>query len=390
MRGRRNRGTFGDVELRSRLPVKSPPLVDIVVALALVALGAVEAVVAETTLPPIIHAAVALPALALLAFRRQFPVAVAMVLVAANLATNPTGEFSTLLALVLASFTIGLEARPPRHIIGLAVLVAAMLGVSVSEGVEPSDVAAAVVFLVGPWMLGLGLRERYRHAQEAIERAERLEREQSAATAAAIEHERTRIARELHDIVSHSISVIAIQTQAVRRRLHDDQELEKDDLAAVEATARQALAEMRRLFGVLRSDGERVALAPQPGLGEIERLVDNVRSAGLDVELRLGGERAELSPGVDLAAYRIVQEGLTNALRHAQATRATVDVRYGDGELEVAVEDDGVGPVAEADGGHGLVGIRERVALYSGTLSAGAGASGGFRLAARLPTRERA
>jgi signal transduction histidine kinase len=140
---------------------------------------------------------------------------------------------------------------------------------------------------------------------------------------------------------------------------------------------------------VLRSGDDSLALAPQPGLGELERLLEQVRSSGLHVELEVEGERAELPPGVDLAAYRIVQEGLTNTLRHAGASTASVRLRYGDGELEVAVEDDGAGPNGAGAGGHGLLGIRERVTLYGGSVETGPGERGGFRLAASLPTRER-
>jgi signal transduction histidine kinase len=200
--------------------------------------------------------------------------------------------------------------------------------------------------------------------------------------------ERTRIARELHDIVSHSISVVTIQTQAVRRRLGPDHAKEAEDLAAVEATAREALAEMRRLFGVLRSDGESASLTPQPGLHELDRLVEQVRGSGLDVDLEVSGDRYDLPPGVDLAAYRIVQEALTNALRHSGADRARVVLRYGPGRLDIAVEDDGRGLATVTTGGHGLVGVRERVALYDGKVEIGPAPSGGVRLSASLPVRE--
>ena len=364
-----------------------PPRVDVLVAVAFVALTIAETIFVDTTRPPLVHAAIAVPAMAALAWRRRFPLAIAATVVLANFAINPEALFSTLLAIVLASFTVGAEAEPARARIGLALVAVPLFGVFIVEGLEPSDIAALVVFVGGPWALGVVFRQRARRAEEAIERAARLEREREATAA----EERARIARELHDIVSHSISVIAIQTQAVRRRLGPEQEREARDLAAVETTARQAMAEMRRLFGVLRSEGDGLALTPQPGLGELERLLDQVRAAGLPVELEVEGERAELPPGVDLAAYRIVQEGLTNTLRHAGPARATVSLRYGAEELEVVVADDGTGPNGAAPaGGHGLVGIRERVALYGGSLESGPGEDGGFRLAARLPVRERA
>ncbi|HXV57313.1 MAG TPA: histidine kinase [Gaiellaceae bacterium] len=374
------------MRLRAQL---RPPLADALLAGAFVAASIAEAVVGDTNRPPVVHALVAGAAMAGLAWRRRFPIATAAAVVLANIVLNPEGQFSTLLAVVLVSFTVGAEAEPPRARLGLAIVAIPFLGVSIAEGLEPSDVAALLVFIAGPWIAGTVFRQRSHRAAEAIARAERLEREHAEATAAAAAEERARIARELHDIVSHSISVIAVQTQAVRRRLVPGQEREAEDLAAVETTARQALAEMRRLFGVLRSDDDSLALAPQPGLGELERLLEQVRASGLPVALEVEGERAELPPGVDLAAYRIVQEGLTNTLRHAGASAASVRLRYGDGELEVVVEDDGAGPNGVGAGGHGLVGIRERVTLYGGSVEAGPGEAGGFRLAARLPTRER-
>jgi len=323
----------------------------------------------------------------LLAWRRRIPLAVAAAIIAANAAINSSEQFSTLLALVLVSFTCGAELDPPGSWIGLAIVTVPFFVALTLEGLEPSDVAAGLVFLFGPWMVGVVLRQRSARATEAMERASRLERQREAQTAAAAAEERARIARELHDIVSHSISVVAIQVQAVRRRLAPDQDGEARDLAEVETTARQALAEMRRLFGVLRSQAEAPSLAPQPGLGQLDRLLDQVRTAGLTVDLMVNGDRTALPPGVDLAAYRIVQEGLTNVLRHARATHAAVTLTYGPTILEVAVEDDGVGP-GGGGGDHGLVGIRERVALYGGSVVAGSRPEGGFRLAASLKVRE--
>jgi signal transduction histidine kinase len=250
---------------------------------------------------------------------------------------------------------------------------------------EPSDVAAAIVFMAGPWAVGVVLRTQIAHAEEAVARVGRLERERELEAARAAAEERTRIARELHDIVAHSISVITIQAQAVRRRLGPDQAREAADLAAVESMAREAQAEMRRIFGVLRAEGESLTLAPQPGLSELGRLVGQVGSGDMNVVLRVEGEPVPLSPGVDLAAYRIAQEGLTNAARHAGATTAQVLVRYRPDRLDVEVEDDGRGMPDTCAGGHGLVGIRERVALYGGDVELVPSSSGGVRLAASLP-----
>ncbi len=268
---------------------------------------------------------------------------VAALVVAVNVATNPEEEFTTLLSLVLVCFTVGYETLPPRSYFGLASWSCPSSGSSIAQGLEPSDLAAALVFFVGPWVVGNLTRDRATRAEEAVARADRLEAERELEAARIAQEERTRIARELHDIVSHSISVVTIQTQAVRRRLGPDHAREAEDLAAVEATAREALAEMRRLFGVLRSDGESASLAPQPGLSELGRLVEQVGSGDMSATLRVEGDAVELSPGLDLAAYRIAQEGLTNALRHSGARRATVTLRWSPARLDVEVEDDGRG-----------------------------------------------
>jgi signal transduction histidine kinase len=291
---------------------------------------------------------------------------------------------------LLVCFTVGYETRPPRSYAGLAVVLVPFIGVSIAEGLEPSDLAAAMVFFFGPWTVGQVTRDRATRAEEAVARADRLEAERALEAARVAQEERTRIARELHDIVSHSISVVTIQTQAVRRRLGPEHAQEAADLAAVEATAREALAEMRRLFGVLRTDGESASLAPQPGLSELARLVEQAGSGDMKAELRVEGEPVELSPGLDLdlAAYRIAQEGLTNALRHPAARHATVVLRWSPTRLDVEVEDDGRGlPAEHANGGHGLVGVRERVTLYGGTVRLEPTPGGGTRLAASLPLK---
>jgi signal transduction histidine kinase len=339
---------------------------------------------------PLQHVVVAGGAMLTLAWRRSFPLAVAAAVMTTNLLLNPEGEFSTLLSLVLVSFTIGAETAPPRSHVGLAVVVVPFVAASVAEGLEPSDLGAALVFLVGPWAVGGLLRRRTIRTDEALAELDRLAREKEVEAARAAEQERTRIARELHDIVSHSISVISIQTQAVRRRLGPEHAAEAADLAAVETTAREALGEMRRLFGVLRSDGEPVSLEPQPGLAELGRLMDQVRTAGFDVSLVTEGDAYGLPPGVDLAAYRIVQESLTNALRHSGGRRVDVRVEYTPTSLRLSVNDDGAGPDAErrtADG-YGLVGISERVTLYGGTVEVTPSPLGGLRLVAELPVRE--
>ena len=178
---------------------------------------------------------------------------------------------------------------------------------------------------------------------------------------------------------------MTVQASAVRRLLESDQEKEREALLVVEQTGREALAEMRRMVGVLRRPEEAPALAPQPSLEQLERLVEHAREAGLPVELRVEGEPVQLPAGLDLTAYRFVQEGLTNALKHARARSAEVLVRYSDGHVELTVSDDGRGGGDGDKGGHGLVGMRERVSVYGGELEAGPRPEGGFRLRARLP-----
>jgi signal transduction histidine kinase len=373
-------------------PVKlrRPPLVDALIALAFVAMNLAEALFNPDVDNPIEHVGIAGLALATLAWRRQYPLVVAALVVGSNVLTDPNGEFTTLLSLVLVSFTVGAETDAPKAWWGLGLVFVPFMVVSFIHGFVPSDLAAGMVFFIGPWAVGQLLRGRTAASQAAVERATQLEREAELEAQRAAAEERTRIARELHDIVSHSISVVTIQTQAVRRRLGPEHQRERDDLAAVEATAREALAEMRRLFGVLRTEGQSLDLAPQPGLSELPRLVRQVGSGDMQVHLTVEGDPVELSPGVDLAAYRIAQEGLTNALRHSGATRADVHLRYAPDRLDVSVQDNGHG-LTRSNGhppGHGLVGIRERVALYGGTLDLAPAASGGVRLAASLPLKE--
>ena len=240
-------------------------------------------------------------------------------------------------------------------------------------------------FFMAAWLAGFFLSSRSRQTEELRERAERLELERELNARAAVAEERARIARELHDIVGHSVSVMTVQASAVRRLLREDQEREREALQTVEDTGRAALAEMRRLVGVLRRPEEAPALVPQPSLEYVDKLVEQTREAGLDTKLQLEGTPAKLPQGIDLTAYRFVQEGLTNAIKHANAKHAEVLVRYDNGSVELVVRDDGTGDGDGGGSGHGLVGIRERVAVYGGELHAGPRAEGGYELRARLP-----
>jgi signal transduction histidine kinase len=260
----------------------------------------------------------------------------------------------------------------------------------------PLTVVANALALFAVWAFARSIGFRRAYTAELEARAERLERTREADTRAAIAEERGRIARELHDVVAHHVSVMTVQATAAQRTLARDPERAREAMSAVEQTGRAALVEMRRLVGILRghetdtADGrpDEGHNAPQPGLDEIDALVTQVREAGLPVELAIEGRPRPLAPGVDLAAYRIVQEALTNTLKHAGPAASRVLIGYGPGELLVRVADDGAGaaaPEAPERTGHGLLGMRERVSLYGGHLDAGPGPGGGFEVVARIP-----
>jgi signal transduction histidine kinase len=295
-------------------------------------------------------------------------------------------DFIMFLAGCSAVFLVALRPDPRQAVAGLAIAVGV---VAIVVRHDPRGTLWEVVFtsllFAIVWTVGFTLGRQSKQAAEAKERAARAEREREERAHLAVAEERARIARELHDVVGHSVSVMTVQASGVRRLLRPDQEREREALLIVERTGREALAEMRRMVGVLRRPEEAPALAPQPSLEHLDRLVEHAREAGLPVDLRIEGEVRELPAGVDLTAYRLVQEGLTNALKHAGATSAEVLVDYRDGEIEVTVSDNGAG-VGNGDGsGHGLVGMRERVSVYGGELQAGPQPGGGFRLQATLP-----
>jgi signal transduction histidine kinase len=362
---------------------------DGVLAGALVLAGVLEGALVVTNRSFWVHELLTVAVMGAVAWRRRFPLSVLGVVVVGMLVLDSDGQLSVFAALVIVCFTAGAELDPPRAWIGLALAVVPFWIAFLVIGGGVSDYVAVAVLYGGSWVVGQALRERGRRSAELAQRAERAERERAAEAARAVAEERARIARELHDVVSHSISVIAVQTQAVRRRLGPDHAREVDDLRAVEATARQAMAEMRRLFGVLRAHGERPSLAPQPGLDQLDRLIEDTRTAGVPVSLVVDGAPVPLPPGLGLAAYRIVQEALTNVRKHATGGCVTVRLRYGDLDLDLAVEDTGGRPSETLDGaGYGLVGMRERVTLYGGTLDAAPSPGGGFAVRARLPFRE--
>ena len=241
------------------------------------------------------------------------------------------------------------------------------------RGAVPFTVASATVMLLVRRVVGD--RER---------RAELAEREHDVAAHEAVLEQRARIARELHDAIAHTVTVMVVQAQAGPELLGDPGDTRRA-FGAIEASGWEALAELRRLLGVLRTGDEKVAVAPQPGLGSLDALVQELRTAGRDIELHVEGTPVELPPGVDLSAFRIVQEALTNTLKHAGEARAEVTVRYRPSSVELEVVDDGPGANGTGDAGHGLIGMRERAALYGGVLEAGNRNGRGYVVRAQLP-----
>jgi signal transduction histidine kinase len=329
--------------------------------------------------------------LALLA-RRRFPFgapAAFWLLAAAasfgdgRLIPYPAGLY---LAGMLAAFLLGNLRDALLARVGLAVVLGSMATIILNRpGHSPGELVFIPLLFGIAWLAGFALNARAEQADAAEARAAQAERERETAARIAVAEERARIARELHDIVAHAVSVMVLQVGAVRHKLHDELADEAGALRGVEQAGRTALAEMRRLLAAMRDDGDDLELLPQPGLDNVLALVSDVERAGLPVTLHVEGEAAPLPRAIDLSAYRIVQEALTNALKHAQARRADVTLRYAPGELGIEVRDDGTGGGNSNGAGFGLVGIRERVKIYGGTMTAGAAPEGGFVLAARLP-----
>jgi len=339
--------------------------------------------------------------------------------------TLPRGSFAAVALVSFVQCVAGVEIIPANVAVlmglytvaaessfrwGLAALAAAETGAVLAplrytpslSDFRPSFLAMTAVVL-GVWILGLHMRTRRAYLRSLEERAERLERERDIELQIAMAAERARIARELHDVVAHNVSVIVVQADGAWYAMDTDPGRARRALEAISATGRQALTEMRRLLGVLREGGDGTAppqgaasepqegaYAPQPGVNQLPDLVEKVRASGLPVELDIEGTPPAMSQGQELTVFRIVQEALTNTLKHGgpQAT-ARVRISYGPDTLEIRVTDDGRGAAAADDGrGHGLAGMRERVAVYGGEVRAGPRPGGGFEVAARIPLRE--
>jgi signal transduction histidine kinase len=362
------------------------------VAIAAVVTAAMEIEVLAEGLEPR-GAAVAMFAVqgGVLVLRRTAPIATLLIGMAAAVAGTAAGvplhtPVTPVLFIILVMYAVGLREPLPRAVSAL-VLALALLAVAMviarqnGEAYDGTDIPWVTLLASAPWFVGRAMRGRVRESAALERRAEQLERDQLAAVA----EERARIARELHDVIAHSVSVMVVQAGAAEEVLKRDPAAAVEPLRSVQETGRQALVEMSRLVGLLRDDSPELGLAPQPRLQELPALVDQVREAGLPVELRVEGAGRTLPLGVELTAYRVVQEALTNALKHAGDARASVRVSYEPAALELEVRDDGAGSANGHVGGHGLAGMRERVSVFGGEMTAGPVPGGGFAVRVRLP-----
>jgi signal transduction histidine kinase len=297
-----------------------------------------------------------------------------------------------LLASVIALYALMTAASTWQAASGAAVMLVAVGVETVLQDKGFANFAFALVFLVGSTIVGRTVHSRTRHAAQLADRAESLERQQALTAQLAVQEERTRIARELHDVIAHTVSVMVVQAGAAEQIVARDPDRARAAMQAVQSTGREALGEMARLLGMLREDGAEIGLTPAPGLGDLPALVDSVRRSGMDVDLQLDGYPGQLPPGPELSVYRIVQEALTNVRKHAGRSRTNVHVKCSDTAIVAEIHDDGASrptiDVAVPGAGHGLIGMRERVALYGGTLIAGPSAAGGFLVQASIPITE--
>jgi signal transduction histidine kinase len=329
-----------------------------------------------------------------LAVRRLYPLEVFVLTVATTTFFAAVYDGYWPFAALIVFYTLAAHTPRSRALVAgtaglasLAVPVAAMIDWQPFTWSKLALWAGRLAPLVAAWVIGDNMRTRRAYMRALEERASQLEREQEANTQRAAAEEQARIAREVHDIIAHNLSVIVVQATAADAVLADDPVEARRAVRAVGNTARQALGELRRVLGVVRSDEERSPeFPPQPSLAVLDGLLDQVRAAGLVVDVDVVGRSRELPAAIELSAYRIVQEALTNTLRHGEARHATVRLSYDSEDLGLEVLDDGGSSEPTTNGaGHGLVGMRERVATFGGELEAGPTPGGGFRVAARLP-----
>jgi len=327
-----------------------------------------------------------------LAWRRRTPVAVLLIVIAAAVcaesAIRPSqGPVASWIAVIVGFYSVAAHCAERRALLGGGIGLAA-LAIFIAVGHPGTLRFPSLLVLAAAWLVGRYQRQRRGQVSGLRDQAARLERDREEQARTAVTQERGRIARELHDIVAHSVSVMVIQAQAGQRLISDAAQA-GTAFRSIEASGREALVELRRLLAILRTADDQLAIGPQPGLGSLDSLIEQVREAGLPVDLRIEGQQVPLPPGVDLSAYRIIQEALTNTIKHAGPAKAEVILRYETSALELEITDTGSGTGARAGvigTGHGLIGMRERTMLLGGDLVTGSrdGASG-YLVRARLP-----
>jgi signal transduction histidine kinase len=367
---------------------------DLALTAALTVFGVVELWLVDVGPKPIAVPATIVGGAALY-WRRRAPLAVAAVFFGAVASESLLGVSlarpdAPLLMALVSVYTVGAYLALREALIGLAV---ALVGIWVAVWNEAtrgySDFVFTLIVVTAGWMVGLGMHSRVLRTAQLERRTMQLEQQREAERLAAVEEERRRIARDLHDVIAHSVSVMVVQAGAAEDVFERDPAAVLEPIRAVQETGRAALVEISRLLGLLREDGAELGLAPQPRIDDLRGLVQQLEAAGLPVALRVEGKPRPLPLGVDLSVYRIAQEALTNTLKHAGAASAELVLRYCEREVELEVTDDGAATHNGHRGGHGLVGMRERVAVFDGTLETGYRPEGGFRVRARLPLQVR-
>jgi signal transduction histidine kinase len=325
--------------------------------------------------------------------RRLWPVGVLGVQIATGLAVAALGLLPEVLGIgiLVGIYSVAAQQRLPVSLPALVATELVALAAQMISGSEPeatTNVGNAIV-LAAAWFLGNSVYARRVYAEELERHNEALQQARDELARNVVAQERLRIARELHDVIGHSMSTIAVQSGVGAHVIDANPDEAKRSLQTIEATSKTALIEIRRVLGLLRQSGEHAALDPSPGLEDIKRLAKQIRANGLEIDLQMTGRIPDLPPGAELTIYRIVQEALTNVVRHAGATRARVVLTHDDRGVRVEIVDDGGGRRASDRTGHGLVGMRERVDLFDGDFHAGPLPEGGFRVVARLPVEPR-
>lgn len=369
-----------------------PPRNDILLALGVAALACTEIALNHQLRPVGAAVPTELTLAVALAWRRAFPLlVVAVVGIDLSLETTlgvPVSQpLVPLVGIVVSVYALSAHSSLERALVGYAVITVGGAVASRDNGI--GNFLFGLLFITGTWSIGRIIRSRTEHAAFLEQKTERLESARAEELEAAAVAERARIARELHDVVAHSVSVMVVQAGAAEHVLRRDPDGALQALRSVQETGRDALAEMGRLLGILREQGPSVGFAPQPSLAELGDLIEQTRAAGLPVQLTVEGDPRPLSPGIELSLYRVVQEALTNARKHAgDGARADVVLRYTPREVAAEVSDDGRGSHNGYGGGLGLVGMRERVVVYGGSLETGSAPDGGYVVRVRIPVED--